>query len=214
MLREPRGRCVEHQLVNSVGVRRREQNADRAPFTGAEEDRLVRLDGIAYGPEIVDALSQRRRVHHRVGESRPALVINDKPRFPREWFDEWSVRTRCVVVGIHIANHPSGHPNDEWARSAEDSIRQMHVPVACVAQLFISHVNILASPRSEGLQISLSRSHTATASASRGYGTVTGPQRLDHPPAPAFALVDMEPMTEPMTGIEPAYSAWGTAVLH
>src|SRR6516162_7215932 len=83
------------------------------------------------------------------------------------------------------------------------------VPVACVAQLFIRHVNIVASPRSEGPQISLSRSHTATASASRGCGTVTGPRACESGRQGSYALVRVEPMT----GIEPAYSAWEADVL-
>jgi len=93
----------------------------------------------------------------------PRLFINDKPCFSREWFDESPVRTRCVVVGIHVANYPAGHLDDHRTRLAEHSIRQVYVAVACVAQLSVSHVNILASPRSEGPEISLSRSHTATA---------------------------------------------------
>ena len=87
-----------------------------------------------------------------------------------------SVGTARLVDGVDIRDHPAGRPYAYRPGVAEHPGGQAHLAIARVVNPAVIHRDIVASPRSEGPQISLSRSHTATASASRAYA---GPLR-DH----------------------------------
>ena len=93
--------------------------------------------------------SSFRDMGGRIGEAGAALVPHDEPCDLRQLFDDGGDRTCGFVHKLDVAE-PTGIPHQRRVTLAKLAVREPDRAVTCVANPPVGHIDILASPRSEG----------------------------------------------------------------